>query len=90
MFRDICMKNLDWPEALWDAWISFEQVHGSVEELELAMDRIEFAQGQTNLRRQKVCPLHLSSEIVYLFRRKRKRRSMPRCSSSQSNRRTWR
>ncbi|KZT64612.1 hypothetical protein DAEQUDRAFT_717745 [Daedalea quercina L-15889] len=53
VFRDICMKNLDWPEALWDAWISFEQLHGSVEELELAMDRIEFAQGQTNLRRQK-------------------------------------
>ena len=54
VFKDICMKNLDWPEAMWDAWLAFEQLHGSVEELEHAMDKVEFAQGQTSLRRQKV------------------------------------
>ena len=54
MFKDICMKNLDWPEAMWDAWLAFEQLHGSVDELEHAMDKVEFAQGQTSLRRQKV------------------------------------
>ncbi|KAH9925562.1 RNA-binding protein Prp24 [Fomitopsis serialis] len=40
VFKDICMKNLDWPEAIWDAWIAFEQVHGSVKSLEEAMDKL--------------------------------------------------
>ncbi|PCH39752.1 hypothetical protein WOLCODRAFT_136486 [Wolfiporia cocos MD-104 SS10] len=53
VFRDICMKNLDWPEAMWDAWISFEQVYGSVESLEDAFDRIERAQVQITMRRAK-------------------------------------
>lgn len=48
------MKNLDWPEAIWDAWISFEQLHGSVIELEDALDRIQRAQTQVNNRRAKV------------------------------------
>lgn len=48
------MKNLDWPEAMWDAWISFEQVYGSVESLEDAFDRIEHAQVQITMRRAKV------------------------------------
>ncbi|KAI0712607.1 RNA-binding protein Prp24 [Earliella scabrosa] len=53
VFRDIAMKNLDWPEAVWEAWISFEQLHGSVEQLEDALDRIERAQTQVNNRRAK-------------------------------------
>ncbi|KAI0726224.1 RNA-binding protein Prp24 [Fomitopsis betulina] len=53
VFKDLCMKHLDWPEAIWDAWLAFEQLHGTIEELEHAMDKVEFAQGQTNLRRQK-------------------------------------
>ncbi|KAI0357377.1 RNA-binding protein Prp24 [Trametes cingulata] len=53
VFRDIAMKNLDWPEAIWEAWISFEQLYGTVEELEDALDRIERAQTQVNARRAK-------------------------------------
>lgn len=47
------MKNLDWPEAVWDAWSSFEQLHGSVQEVEEALDRIEKAQTSVNTRRAK-------------------------------------
>ena len=53
VFRDIANKNLDWPEAIWEAWISFEQLHGSVEQLEDALDRIERARTQVNHRRAK-------------------------------------
>ncbi|KAI0769831.1 RNA-binding protein Prp24 [Fomes fomentarius] len=53
VFREIAMRNLDWPEAIWDAWISFEQLHGSVIELEDALDRIQRAQTQVNNRRAK-------------------------------------
>ncbi|KAI0326875.1 RNA-binding protein Prp24 [Cubamyces sp. BRFM 1775] len=53
VFRDIAMKNLDWPEAVWEAWISFEQLHGTVEELEDALDRVDRAQTQVNSRRAK-------------------------------------
>lgn len=59
VYRDVAMKNLDWPEAIWEAWIAFEQLHGSVEQLEDCMDRVERARGQVNARRAKVryCPL---------------------------------
>ncbi|TFY58334.1 hypothetical protein EVJ58_g6483 [Rhodofomes roseus] len=53
VFKDVCMKNLDWPEAMWEAWIAFEHVHGSVQTLEEAMDKVEFARAQMALRRQK-------------------------------------
>ncbi|EMD31421.1 hypothetical protein CERSUDRAFT_119799 [Gelatoporia subvermispora B] len=53
LFRDICMKNLDWPEAMWEAWINFEQLYGSVEDIEDAMDRIERANAHVHARRLK-------------------------------------
>ncbi|KAI0084788.1 hypothetical protein BDY19DRAFT_1077256 [Irpex rosettiformis] len=53
VFREIAPKNLDWPEAVWEAWTAFEQVHGSVEELEDCFDRIERAQKQVNAKRAK-------------------------------------
>ncbi|KAM5538638.1 hypothetical protein V8D89_007667 [Ganoderma adspersum] len=52
-FRDIASKNLDWPEAIWEAWITFEQLHGTVEQIEEALDRVERAQTQVNSRRAK-------------------------------------
>ncbi|KAI0916773.1 hypothetical protein AcW1_007863 [Taiwanofungus camphoratus] len=53
VFRDISMKNLDWPEAIWDAWLNFEQLYGSVEDIEDCLDRIERAQQQISARRAK-------------------------------------
>jgi squamous cell carcinoma antigen recognized by T-cells 3 len=47
-------KNLDWPEAIWDAWISFEYLHGSVNSVDACFDKIEKAQYQVNARRAKV------------------------------------
>ena len=57
VFKDIAMRNIDWPEAVWDAWLSFEQVYGSVEQMEEALDKIERARNQVNARRAKVGPL---------------------------------
>lgn len=48
------MKHLDWSEAIWEAWISFEQLYGSVEEIDYCLDKIEKAQYQVNTRRAKV------------------------------------
>ncbi|KZT09316.1 RNA-binding protein Prp24 [Laetiporus sulphureus 93-53] len=53
VFQDICMKSLDWPEAMWDAWINFEQLYGTVDEIDLCLDKIQYAQAQTNARRAK-------------------------------------
>ncbi|KAI0700046.1 RNA-binding protein Prp24 [Cerioporus squamosus] len=53
VFRDVAHKNLDWPEAIWEAWVSFEQLHGFVEQIEDALDRIERARTQVNNRRAK-------------------------------------
>ncbi|KAG6841698.1 hypothetical protein C0991_007968 [Blastosporella zonata] len=53
VFLDIHTKNLDWPEAIWEAWINFEQLYGSVEGLEQCLDKVETAQYQVNVRRAK-------------------------------------
>ncbi|KAF9527604.1 hypothetical protein CPB83DRAFT_934295 [Crepidotus variabilis] len=53
LFSEISTKNLDWPEALWDAWISFEQLHGSVETIDEAMDKVEKAQQAVQTKRAK-------------------------------------
>ncbi|KAJ6512063.1 hypothetical protein C8R47DRAFT_1033985 [Mycena vitilis] len=53
-FVDLHLKHLDWPEAIWEAWLAFEQLHGSVQQIEAAGDKIEKAQYVVNTRRAKV------------------------------------
>ncbi|KAF7331655.1 ATP-dependent DNA helicase PIF1 [Mycena kentingensis (nom. inval.)] len=52
-FVDMHTKNLDWPEALWEAWLAFEHLYGSVQEIEACGDKIEKAQYVVNTRRAK-------------------------------------
>jgi hypothetical protein len=65
-FQDVSTKNLDYPEALWDAWLSFEHAHGSLASLEDALVRIERARTQVEARRAKV-RVHSSSPFLGLF-----------------------
>ncbi|KAF8964174.1 hypothetical protein BDZ97DRAFT_1816638 [Flammula alnicola] len=53
VFAEIHTKQIDWPEAVWEAWTSFEHLHGSVEEIESCLDKIESARYQTNMKRAK-------------------------------------
>jgi gas vesicle protein len=54
VFKDIVSRNLDWPEAIWEAWLSFEHAHGSLDELEFCMDQVKRTQAEVNFRRAKV------------------------------------
>lgn len=45
--------SLDWPEAVFDAFLTFEEYHGSLETLFSARDKVEKAQGVVNLKRHK-------------------------------------
>ena len=54
MFSDIAAKNIDWPEAVWEAWSLFEHFHGSVEQIDTCLDKTEKARYQVNVRRAKV------------------------------------
>lgn len=45
---------LDWPEMLWEAWLAFEHSHGSVEDIQVALDNVERARTQVEARRAKV------------------------------------
>lgn len=54
MFKDLHTKNLDWPEAIWEAWVSFEHLYGTVEEVDSCLDKVEKAAYQVNARRAKV------------------------------------
>ncbi|KAF9497742.1 hypothetical protein BDN71DRAFT_1504719 [Pleurotus eryngii] len=53
VYKDIHTKNLDWPEVIWDAWLTFEHLYGTVQDIEYCLDRIEKAQYQVNMRRAK-------------------------------------
>lgn len=50
-FQDMSTKNLDYPEALWDAWHNFEHAHGSLSSLEEAINKISQARAQLEARR---------------------------------------
>ncbi|KAJ3976364.1 hypothetical protein EV361DRAFT_968793 [Lentinula raphanica] len=53
VFSDIAAKNIDWPEAVWEAWSLFEHFHGSVEQIDTCLDKTEKARYQVNVRRAK-------------------------------------
>ena len=53
-YKDIASKNIDWPEAIWDAWLTFEQVYGSVEQIDECLDKVEKARNQVTAKRAKV------------------------------------
>ncbi|KAJ7164661.1 hypothetical protein C8R43DRAFT_236103 [Mycena crocata] len=53
-FVDLHLKNLDWPEAIWEAWLAFEHLRGSVQQIEACGDKVEKAQYVVNTRRAKL------------------------------------
>jgi squamous cell carcinoma antigen recognized by T-cells 3 len=65
-FKDLTNKYLDWPEAIWEAWIAFEHLNGSVQDLEVCLDRVERARAGVNARRAKV-RLSFSLKIMVTF-----------------------
>ena len=54
VFTKTAKSPLDWPEMLWEAWLSFEHSHGSAKEVQNALDVIERARTQVEARRAKV------------------------------------
>ncbi|KAF8208710.1 hypothetical protein K438DRAFT_1812755 [Mycena galopus ATCC 62051] len=52
-FVDLHLKNLDWPEAIWEAWLAFEHLHGSLQQIDACGDKVEKAQYVVNTRRAK-------------------------------------
>lgn len=61
-FQDMSTKNLDYPEALWDAWHNFEHAHGSRASLEEALNKLTQAKAQIEMRRLRVSALSLAFE----------------------------
>lgn len=55
VYRDIAFKNIDWPEAIFDSWLTFEHMYGTVRSIQDCIDRTERAQKIAYARRMKVC-----------------------------------
>src|SRR6266850_822865 len=53
-FARAAKSQLDWPEMLWEAWLAFEHSHGTVGEIQDALDVVERARTQVEARRAKV------------------------------------
>lgn len=54
VFTKVAKSPLDWPEMLWEAWLSFEHSHGFAQEIQNALDIVERARTQVEARRAKV------------------------------------
>ncbi|KAJ6509029.1 hypothetical protein C8R45DRAFT_463110 [Mycena sanguinolenta] len=52
-FLDAHLRKLDWNEAIWEAWLAFEHLHGSVQQIDAWGDKIENAQYEVAKRRAK-------------------------------------
>ncbi|KAJ3565020.1 hypothetical protein NP233_g7910 [Leucocoprinus birnbaumii] len=52
-FNEIHLKQIDWPEAIWEAWLTFEQLHGSVTDISICSEA-EKAGYQIQLQAQAV------------------------------------
>lgn len=50
-FQNIAGRKLDWPEMVFDAWSSFERLHGSLDQIQACLDRIEREQANVDSRR---------------------------------------
>ncbi|KAI0056538.1 hypothetical protein BV25DRAFT_1893853 [Artomyces pyxidatus] len=53
VFAHAATAKLDWPEAVWEAWIAFEHAHGTVETIQECLDTVQRVRGQVNARRAK-------------------------------------
>jgi hypothetical protein len=53
-FNRAAKSHLDWPEMLWEAWLAFEYSHGTVVEIQDALDVVGRARTQVEARRAKV------------------------------------
>ena len=54
IFLDVHKKKLDWPEAVWEAWISLEHLYGSVDDIDSCLEKVEKARVQVNFYRARV------------------------------------
>lgn len=57
-FKDLSLKPMDWPEAIWEAYLAFEHLHGTVEDVEICLEKVEKAQFIVNEKRTKVSVAH--------------------------------
>ncbi|THH19088.1 hypothetical protein EW146_g2006 [Bondarzewia mesenterica] len=53
VFDEISTQNMDWPEAIWEAWMAMEHAHTSLEGLQECLDKVDMARTQVNNRRAK-------------------------------------
>ena len=56
-FINIHLKQIDWPEAIWEAWLTFEQLHGNIININECSVKVLQAQYFNNDRRAKVCTI---------------------------------
>lgn len=57
LFKDVSHKAIDWPEAIWQLWVDFEHLHGSVEDLEHCLEKVKLLSLKLEKKRAQVLVL---------------------------------
>lgn len=71
VFEDIHKKQLDWPELIWELWITFEHLHGTVDQVDECLYKVEKAQAHVIAKRAKVrLPGHTCKDYYDIWQTK--------------------
>ncbi|PVF92511.1 hypothetical protein CPB86DRAFT_769315 [Serendipita vermifera] len=63
VFKDASQrKGLDWPEAIWERWITFEYQFGSLDDIEKALGAVKEHKKAEDIRRIKAWEAHAKSQ----------------------------
>jgi squamous cell carcinoma antigen recognized by T-cells 3 len=57
LLKDVSYKAIDWPEAIWQLWAEFEYLHGSVEDLEHCLEKVNLLSAKLEKKRAQVFSL---------------------------------
>lgn len=55
---------MDWPEAIWEAWIALQHSHGTLDALNKCLDTVERERVKVNAKRARVYRLHVIRTLV--------------------------
>ncbi|KAF8584488.1 hypothetical protein K439DRAFT_1633508 [Ramaria rubella] len=52
LFKEMSQKKMDWPDAIWQLWVDFEQLYGFVEDIEYCLEKVKILSEKLEKQRE--------------------------------------
>lgn len=67
VFKNLPYKTIDWPEQLWLEWINFENLYGSLDDIEECTEKISDYAAKLRTKREEVSHDTFLSDLSLRF-----------------------